>query len=131
MKVLNLTLKKKWFDLILSGEKTEEYRDTKDYWAQRLLYAKEEIEWQCWSEMLDDMKNPFSRHNGPDELMDFFDVSPKDYDTIHFVNGYGAARPNFYIELKSIKIQCGKEEWGAKKDKYYFVLELGKLLARS
>ena len=36
MKVLHLTLKKKWFDMILSGEKREEYRDLSDYWWKRL-----------------------------------------------------------------------------------------------
>lgn len=34
--VLRLTLKKKWFDMILSGEKKEEYRDLKPYWFIRL-----------------------------------------------------------------------------------------------
>ena len=29
MKYLHLTLKKNWFDLILSGEKKEEYREIK------------------------------------------------------------------------------------------------------
>ena len=37
MKTLHLTLKKKWFDLILSGEKVEEYRETKLYWDRRFL----------------------------------------------------------------------------------------------
>lgn len=37
MKVLHLTLKKKWFDMILSGEKKEEYREMKPYWHKRLL----------------------------------------------------------------------------------------------
>ncbi len=37
MKTLHLTLKKKWFDMILSGEKTEEYRELKDYWKIRLI----------------------------------------------------------------------------------------------
>lgn len=37
MKILHLTLKKKWFDMILSGEKTEEYRDIKPYWTDRLF----------------------------------------------------------------------------------------------
>ena len=37
MKILHLTLKKKWFDMIASGQKTEEYREIKDYWAKRLL----------------------------------------------------------------------------------------------
>lgn len=37
MKILHLVLKKKWFDLIASGVKTEEYRDVKPYWEKRLL----------------------------------------------------------------------------------------------
>lgn len=38
MKTLHLTLKKKWFDMILSGEKKEEYREIKPYWIQRLSH---------------------------------------------------------------------------------------------
>jgi len=34
---LHLTIKKKWFDMILSGEKTEEYRDIKPYYNLRLI----------------------------------------------------------------------------------------------
>ena len=30
-----LTLKKEWFYMILSGEKTEEYREIKPYWEKR------------------------------------------------------------------------------------------------
>lgn len=37
MKILNLTLKKKWFDLIASGQKKLEFRENKPYWACRLL----------------------------------------------------------------------------------------------
>jgi hypothetical protein len=36
MKTLHLTLKKRWFDMIASGEKTEEYREIKPYWSRRL-----------------------------------------------------------------------------------------------
>lgn len=36
MRILHLTLYKKWFDLIASGEKTEEYRDGTNYWDKRL-----------------------------------------------------------------------------------------------
>lgn len=35
-RVLHLTLKKKWFDMIASGEKLEEYREMKPYWHKRL-----------------------------------------------------------------------------------------------
>lgn len=36
-KVLKLKLKKEWFDQILAGTKTVEYRDYKKYWIDRLL----------------------------------------------------------------------------------------------
>ncbi|MCK4883573.1 MAG: ASCH domain-containing protein [Candidatus Diapherotrites archaeon] len=36
MKHLFLTIKKKWFDLIVSGVKKEEYREYKEHWHKRL-----------------------------------------------------------------------------------------------
>ena len=36
IKILHLTLKKKWFDLISSGAKKEEYREIKPYWTRWL-----------------------------------------------------------------------------------------------
>ena len=35
--MLILPIKKKWFDMILSGEKKEEYREIKQYWTMRFL----------------------------------------------------------------------------------------------
>ena len=35
-KVLTLTVSKQWFDMIVVGEKTEEYREIKKYWIKRL-----------------------------------------------------------------------------------------------
>ena len=37
MKTLTLPLKRKWFDLIKSGVKLEEYREINRYWIARLL----------------------------------------------------------------------------------------------
>ena len=37
MKILHLTLHKRWFDEILSEKKKEEYRDIKPYWTTRLF----------------------------------------------------------------------------------------------
>ena len=34
---LHLNLKRKWFDMILSGKKKEEYRDISRYWNRRLM----------------------------------------------------------------------------------------------
>ena len=36
-KILNLTLKKKWFDMTRAGIKKEEYREVKPYWVNRLI----------------------------------------------------------------------------------------------
>lgn len=52
MKVLHLALKRKWYDMIASGEKPEEYREIKDlthvcfhlgYNNQTMLFAIKEI----------------------------------------------------------------------------------------
>jgi len=43
MKVLHLTLKKHWFELILSGKKKTEYREIKPYWNKRFIKNKEEF----------------------------------------------------------------------------------------
>ena len=40
MKTLQLNLHKKWFDMILSGEKREEYRELSDYWKKRMQNVK-------------------------------------------------------------------------------------------
>ena len=36
-KSLHLVLKAKWFDMIASGGKSEEYREIKDYWTSRIF----------------------------------------------------------------------------------------------
>ena len=36
-KTLHLVLKRKWWDMIESGEKKEEYRTHSDYWIKRLV----------------------------------------------------------------------------------------------
>ena len=37
--MLILPIKKKWFDMIASGEKTEEYREIKPYYDSRFMNA--------------------------------------------------------------------------------------------
>lgn len=39
MKILQLTLKKQWFDMISDRIKKEEYREIKDYWKKRFNKA--------------------------------------------------------------------------------------------
>ncbi len=44
MKILDLVLKGKWYDMIESGEKPEEYRDFIQHWVSRIWYHKTELE---------------------------------------------------------------------------------------
>lgn len=39
-RILHLTVKKQWFDMIAKGIKKEEYREIKDYWVKRLTNKK-------------------------------------------------------------------------------------------
>ena len=40
MEILNLVLSYKWYDMIASGEKKEEYREYKRYWRRRFSTFK-------------------------------------------------------------------------------------------
>jgi len=115
MKTLHLNLKRKWYDMILSGEKTEEYRDIKHYWCGRL------------------MNRPFSfMSETPEDILKDLDVCPngvfQEPDTITFSNGYQKDRDQFVIELKGIEVDFGSLKWGAKPLTKYFVLKLGKII---
>ena len=101
MRVLHLTLIKKWFDLVESGEKPEEYREMTEYWRKRLIRK------EC-------------QHKTAFEPSDF-----KYFDLVIFTNGYGNHRPKTIRVLKYIEVNSGKVEWGAAKGKIYFVLKLG------
>lgn len=42
MKILHFSLKAKWYRMIESGEKPEEYREIKHYWAFRLVEKEDQ-----------------------------------------------------------------------------------------
>ena len=111
IKILHLTLRKQWFDMILSEEKLEEYRELKAYWVTRLL---DNFSW-------DKDKNPIKLNNGS--------YCKKDYDFIKFTNGYAKDAPSFTIEYKDLLICMGRQEWGGEVHKNQFVLKLGKILS--
>lgn len=103
MKTLHLTLKKKWFLLILHKIKLEEYREIKPFWISRISTIPKE--YSNWDEGI------------------------KDFDTITFKNGYVADAPEMVVECKGIAIKEGKPEWGAVQGTKYFVISLGKILS--
>ena len=88
MKILHLTLKKRWFDEIASGEKTEEYREIKPYWETRL--------------------------------------EGREYDEIHFRNGYAKNAPFMRGEWKGCKKGWMPMDYVVFEEQY--VIKLGRIL---
>lgn len=125
MRTIILPIKRKWFDMILAGEKKEEYREIKSYWASRLLSCEREMEFQVFDEMINDMRHPFSSHLGVEELMYYFGVKFKTFDAVLFKNGYSQNSPAALIQINCITISQGLKQWGAEPGIYYFTFKLG------
>ena len=118
-KTLHLVLKRKWWEMIDSGEKTEEYRDVNHYWAIRLLdrqyrwysqnidYPNDFIDWLCFR----------LAHN---------DIAFRSYENVCFHLGYTNNTMTF--KITSMNVMYGevcRQDWGAEPNKYYFVIKLG------
>ena len=108
--MITLPIKKKWFDMILSGEKTEEYREIKPYYDTRL--PKE-----------------FGMFKEGGKLVKANVFPPADLSTVEvkFVNGYSRKSPSF-TALCSLSIGTGKPEWGAEPGKLYYVLKIKEVM---
>lgn len=96
-KVLSLVLEKKWFKKIVSGEKTEEYREIKKYWASRLVNQKAES-----GEVLFDEFGGYTTVVGEPEY--------KPFTHVLLYGGYAHDRQVVEKEIESITI--GKPQRG-------------------
>ena len=99
--MLILPIKKKWFDMILSGEKKEEYREIKPYYMTRFTNIG--------------LLNM--------ELESLNYVETGNIRVIGFRNGYNANSPLVLAEV-SLYIGTGRTKWGAEPGKTYFVLSI-------
>lgn len=102
--MLTLPIKKKWFDMILSREKQEEYREIKPYWTTRL---RNEVG------LSESDFNKFLER----ELVSL---------EVEFKNGYSSNAPRVNANIILIK-GTGKKEWGAEPGKEYYVLQIMQL----
>lgn len=96
-KVLHLSVKKQWFDMISAGEKTEEYREIKPYWIKRLT-TNCEVAYDVAAET----------YCGK--------VLYRPYTHVLFINGYRKDSPRIEKEIESITI--GKPKKGLCPDKW-------------
>ena len=113
-------LKRKWWDMIASSEKKEEYREVCHYWAARLL--DEQYRW-------------YSQNTDYPRDFDWWlfwklatkSISFREYSKVCFHLGYTNTTMTFNIVtmFMAIGTEYCKEEWGAEPNKYYFVIKLG------
>ncbi|MEL7191479.1 MAG: ASCH domain-containing protein [Bacteroidota bacterium] len=124
-KTLHLTLKKKWFCMIKSGEKKEEYREIKKYWASRLLHNIPLYDGGYLSAWGDIEDGDYEAQG----WKDFSGNAPvyKDFTHAQFRNGYRKDSPSITVPIKNIRIGKGRPEWGAEIDTNYFIIELGEI----
>lgn len=104
--MLVLPIKKKWYDMILSGEKTEEYREIKPYYDSRF-----ESVFGCqWL------------FRGIDGVGD---TTPPEKEII-FRNGYSRSSRQAKATCTLTK-GTGNPEWGAEPGVKYYVLHIKKI----
>lgn len=111
MNTITLTLHKKWFDMILSGQKKEEYREIKPYWVRRLVGN-----WHQYSESSVFYKGDY--------------LMPFGVTAITFKNGYAKDARRFTIEWKGLEVKEPNPEWSQADDagKLLFCLNLGRVI---
>jgi len=121
MRVLDLSLKHQWYDMIASGEKTEEYRDFRPYYANRLLYGCSLGVKEYWETIFANAQTkPWFK---PEHLLR--DYGSRYYDAVRFHRGQGSP-VTMLLEYEGLGIGKGKPEWGAPEDKDVFIIKLGK-----
>ena len=109
--MLTLPIKKKWFDMILSGEKKEEYRDRREYYDTRFMnhFGFIIVGGKMFNQVL------------PEEL------KKDEKQPIIFRNGYSSTSPSF-TAICSLREGTGKPEWGAEPGKTYYVLTIHEII---
>lgn len=109
MSILILHIKKKWFDLILSGEKKEEYREVKPYWSKRLCNS-----WDAYG----------VRWNNQKERWDY-----KEFSAIEFRNGYGRGARRCMVKYNGLDVGPPNQYWGGELfSEDVFRLRLGDII---
>lgn len=122
---LQLSLKKKWFEMTKSGVKTEDYREINQYWLRR-LYG-------------DNLYSTITNEKVSDEILydviyqnlDILIGKPKKFETNTMTLGYpkkGDQERTLILEHKGIEIRTGNPDWGAEPEKLYFVVKHGEIL---
>lgn len=129
MKTLHLPLKAKRYEMIESGVQTDEYRDIKPYWCDRLL-GNYPLGKEYWNIVLPKTfeiakDNEFKKDGITLTLyrLLIWNHGIRGYSQVKF--SYGYTKRTMTFEIESITIGKGKTEWGA-PDSDVYIIKLGK-----
>ena len=127
--VLNLILKKIYYEMIHDEIKKEEYREIKPYWIKRLFMLNPEHPDNNKTKSLNISEKLLSkwRDNSLEisTLINDETIIPKGFTHVCFRRGY--TNSPLFVRLKDIKVGIGNPQWGAPKDKPVFILKLGEI----
>lgn len=109
-KVLTLSVKKEWFDKIVSNEKKEEYREIKPYWVARLFY---DMFGKLSPKMVKELADSIAKYGDTEhfEAKNGIEVSFVPYTHVLFINGYGDDKPRVEKEIEWIDIDRPRKGW--------------------
>lgn len=127
-KVLDLPLKKEWYNMIESGVKTEEYREIKPYWCNRLLYHTSLGVKEYWTDVLKQTHQFIEKYKDAKTPPTYNELLLRNYgirDYTHVRFRYGYTKRTMTYEIKGIVIGRGKEEWGHTIEEDVFIIKLG------
>ncbi|WP_068599448.1 ASCH domain-containing protein [Vaginella massiliensis] len=124
--VLKLTVKKEWFDLIKSGEKTEEYRETKDYWSYRLIKELKFSGLKDWVKIKELKGKNFIPYFGgmPKKVIEN-SIRFSEYKYVEFKNGYSKDAQTIITECKGITIGKPTKQGSQLFKEDVFIISLG------
>lgn len=116
---LTFRMKHKWFEMIRSGDKNEEYRDRKKYWITRVMNALQKIN-RPFRVIGPNGEGSTQQDRGEVLLIPLF---------LRFIDGYKKNAEEFTIICESVEVrtECRHTEWGEVEyaGKPHFVFHLG------
>lgn len=111
--MLRLPIERKWLDMILAGEKGDDYREIKPYWTVRIIH------WLGFpaeaTETVTESVLELLREQGTIKAL-----------PVVLQNGYGHNAPEAEVMCR-LSIGTGKEEWGAVPGKEYYRFHIEKI----
>lgn len=124
-KNLYLVLIGKWYDMIQSYEKPEEYRDITPYWIQR-IFEMINVEYTHYVHVDKETADFYSDPKNLQLLKDAIaeGVLRPRFDAITFQRAYPKNPPRMTRPLIAVSVGRGNTQWGAIRNKNYIILKL-------